>query len=538
MIFFFCSALTSAQNKKKIDSLLQVVKTSDNDSIKMITYSRLRRATYYSDIKVAKKYTYKYLELAKKRKDSFHIAISNLYLGNIAITQSDYENALNKLFKSVDYFERKKDSVRMCSILNSIGAVYLYTDNDSLAIVYFKRIYKITSSNGGIRRNAIAGNNLATIYNENGRFDIGIPYLEKAESDLTATKYREYYISISLNLANAYRDTKAFNKALPIYNRVLAKLDTTNDVINHGLVLTGLAKLNVEFKKNQTALKQLEKAYSIYTKADYFNERYELLPELIKLYKITGKHKKGLDLFYKLNTIKDSVFSIEKDKNLAEAIQKYEAEKKEAKLKILKKEQELTLEKQRSRNLIVSIIIGAFILLLLFLWFRNVKRKALYQQQNEITKLKLLNEQSKSKHYLEKLKQYTQLMIAKNNQIKDLQYQLENVPLSKEMQQELGAKLNSLYNATILTNDDWNVYRAMFDQVYPEFIQNITNQIPSISSGDLKMAAMLKLNLSNPEVASILGISDESVRKSKYRLRKKLDINSNSELQTFINKIL
>ena len=129
-----------------------------------------------------------------------------------------------------------------------------------------------------------------------------------------------------------------------------------------------------------------------------------------------------------------------------------------------------------------------------------------------------------------------QLMITKNNQLKDLQEQIENATTSEDFEIEKGKKLNQLYNSIILTEDDWKYYRSIFDQLYPNFISKM-NECTSFSNSEIKTATLIKLNLSNSEISSILGISPESVRKSKYRLRQKLNLESNNDLTSFILKI-
>ncbi|MBL4663882.1 MAG: hypothetical protein JKY22_10120, partial [Flavobacteriaceae bacterium] len=74
-------------------------------------------------------------------------------------------------------------------------------------------------------------------------------------------------------------------------------------------------------------------------------------------------------------------------------------------------------------------------------------------------------------------------------------------------------------------------------QIHPHFIKNLISKNTSISQGDLKLATLIKLNLSNPEISSILGISSESVRKNRYRFRKKLNFTTDESLLEFISEL-
>ncbi|MGB5236435.1 MAG: LuxR C-terminal-related transcriptional regulator, partial [Flavobacteriaceae bacterium] len=57
---------------------------------------------------------------------------------------------------------------------------------------------------------------------------------------------------------------------------------------------------------------------------------------------------------------------------------------------------------------------------------------------------------------------------------------------------------------------------------------------PEITKNELRLMALLKMNLSSKEIATILNISSEGIKKARYRLRKKLDISSEESLQEMV----
>ena len=74
--FLVVTTISFSQKNKVMDSLINITKTNNNDSVVMTTYNKLRRATYYSDAKASKNYTQKYLEYAQKRSDSAQIILA------------------------------------------------------------------------------------------------------------------------------------------------------------------------------------------------------------------------------------------------------------------------------------------------------------------------------------------------------------------------------------------------------------------------------------------------------------------------------
>ena len=361
----------------EIDSLETVIKTSKNDSIILRTFDRLRRITYYSDPKSSKQYTIKFLELAKKQQDSFEIALGNYYLGNSYVVEHNYEAALKQYLKSAKYFETVKDSARLGSILNGIGAAYQNYGNDSLSLKYYVQSQQISESLGNLRRSAFALNNIGNIYKNRGELDIAKSYMEHAVSDIETTGQMQYIIPISINLANTYTDLNNFKKATKFYNQILPKIDTITDVFSYGAILRGLGNSYlIQGVDNKKALYFLKRAYNKYSSAGFIEDRYDMMPDLIKAYEVNKKYADGLRLFNEYNTIKDSIFNVEKDKNLTEAIQKFETEKKDK--EIVK--QQLEIQKKNMQNKITIAIAVFLFLISILLWFVF---KQLQKQKNQ-----------------------------------------------------------------------------------------------------------------------------------------------------------
>ena len=69
------------------------------------------------------------------------------------------------------------------------------------------------------------------------------------------------------------------------------------------------------------------------------------------------------------------------------------------------------------------------------------------------------------------------------------------------------------------------------------FYDRLQQKAPDLSSADLKICALIKLNFSGKEMAHLLGISLGSVHVARHRLRKKMDLERDVNLTNFINSI-
>lgn len=202
LLFVFILSLalqpTAAQLVEEEDSLLLSIQQSNNDSINMELYNKLRRLTYYSDSEKSMQYTKKYLRLAEKNKYPEHVAIGQFYMGNAYVTQSEYDKALNYYLKSAKYFEKMGDSSRLSSVFNGIGAAYEHSERDELSLKYFRKSYHISEDLGDNRRAAIALNNIANIYTYKNNIPKTIELLNLALTKLDS-KEVEYRIILSIS---------------------------------------------------------------------------------------------------------------------------------------------------------------------------------------------------------------------------------------------------------------------------------------------------------------------------------------------------
>ena len=123
------------------------------------------------------------------------------------------------------------------------------------------------------------------------------------------------------------------------------------------------------------------------------------------------------------------------------------------------------------------------------------------------------------------LNNFTENLRQKNMLIEKFKSEVENLKLLSANNANAG-RLEELLQAHIMTDESWQDFRKLFSQVYPGFFVNLSRDQPLLSSADIRMLALIKLGLSNSEMAGMLGITVEGIQKAKQRLRKKMDVNA------------
>ena len=89
----------------------------------------------------------------------------------------------------------------------------------------------------------------------------------------------------------------------------------------------------------------------------------------------------------------------------------------------------------------------------------------------------------------------------------------------------------------MLREDDWEKFEVHFDQVHEDFLKRLRINYPALTPKDLRLCAYLRMNLSTKEIAPLLNISIRGVEISRYRLRKKFDIERIENLIDFLMNV-
>lgn len=527
-----------SQQTSKKEQLQISIKTTQSIESKVQLYADLAWEYMMEENDSALVYSEKALTFSKKKNyklgEAIALETTGLYY---EIVEGDYEKASNYYFKGIAICEKNNLDYSK-SIYHSLGVLFHTSDNYEKAKKYYNLAYTkaVTSKDLVLQKKCLI--NLGSINSSQQHFKEAEALMLKS---LKINIREELNYSTYANLGNLKIRQKKYKEAIPFLVKATEQHPDNIDSEENLMYLINVKTALNDFTNIEPLIQRTIKFVSN-TKA--LRMKSNITMSLSNYYKKSGDYKTALKYHADFLEMYVEIKEKQRDQTVYDLETKYQTEKKEKEIVHLKQEQDILNSKQRFNILIIYTITATFGMLLFFLWYRSVKRKTFFKQkleiknkENEITQLKLENEENKSKHYSNELSQFMKLMKAKNDQIKELQLKLNDFPEQLELESEFKEKIHHLYTTTILTDDDWKTFRSIFDQVHPKFIQSLSKHFPATSSGDLKMGAMLKLNLSNAEISSIFGISPESVRKNKYRFRKKLDFKTDETLQDFINQL-
>ena len=129
----------------------------------------------------------------------------------------------------------------------------------------------------------------------------------------------------------------------------------------------------------------------------------------------------------------------------------------------------------------------------------------------------------------------TMHLIQKNELLQEIKAEL--IDVRKTGDHTLTAKdfqnLMKLINENMTIEDDKNLFESNFNDVHEAFLKKLKIEFPDLTAADLKLSAYLKMNLASKEIASLFNISVRGLENKRYRLRKKLNLPNDANLNDF-----
>ena len=175
--------------------------------------------------------------------------------------------------------------------------------------------------------------------------------------------------------------------------------------------------------------------------------------------------------------------------------------------------------------------------------FKNKEQeqiKSNLKREKELIKLRNLKLSDENLRKSKELANNTMNIINKNKFLIDIKEELDKLRKLSEQNKIITQDIKILIrkiNNNIEDKQNWNVFEEYFDSVHENFFKKINKKFPNLTSKDLRLCAYIKMNLSTKEIAPLLNITVRGVEISRYRLRKKLNLDRSDNINEFLLKI-
>lgn len=162
------------------------------------------------------------------------------------------------------------------------------------------------------------------------------------------------------------------------------------------------------------------------------------------------------------------------------------------------------------------------------------------ESEEKISQLKNEKLQAEVQHKNQELAMATMHLVQKGEILSTLQNELKRIIGQHREAPQLNRSLRDLVKMVQQDqrlDEEWERFAYHFDQVHSDFLKRLKTKFPNLSPNDFRLCSYLRMNLTSKEIAPLMNISVRGVEASRYRLRKKLELDSNTNLQEFILKL-
>lgn len=389
-------------------------------------------------------------------------------------------------------------------------------------------------------------------------YEKAFQYLQVAERYIQPTAAGEYHLAVILNMLQTYyQQKKDYSSAIAYARRIidvhktlraedpdnrwnyhfwqgLASLDIAAMYLEQGeLGLAeqyaasgyGLSKVAetdrdyaswyAEFDALQVLLSiklktgKLEEADALIARAEEIKKVLDAAPDLtpfryLKFYKhcaqyheLRGEYVVAMDFTRLVQTIQDSLNRRNDARKFEQIKRRHEAEKYLTQIQLVENEKRLN-----QWLLAASLVILLLLIVVVYLNYRRLlaRREEAEAAQNDLAV-------------------FAQDLREKSEMVEKLRQELDKLAHRNEHSEYL----EQLTSNAILTDEDWQRFRALFEKVHPQFLNEQKIAHPELTTGELRLLALEKLSLTDFEIANLLGISAKTVHQTRWRMRKKLE---------------
>lgn len=406
-------------------------------------------------------------------------------MGRIEGLRGNHEAGMEYLNEAMQLFVEENNSIWQCITNTEMGLSYFQTEDYEKSLERFNDALDISIKLERKNFEAICYANIGMVLAKNGNPDEALEYLYRS---IEMTQNTNANLSSTYNdIGNAYTVKKDYPKAIESYTYAIQVSDSVG----------GINELKNSYQLRSLAFEQF------------------------------GRYEDALLDQKKFQFYNDSIFNTTKSQQIEELRTIYETEKKEQQITL--QEKEITVLEQKAEISALQKILLVGLLVLSLFGFYGVRQKL---KRNRLEKEKVDTELAFKKKELTT----HALHLAKKNEV------LESVKLkAKALKEKEGAsgykELIKTINFDQQDDKNWESFTQYFEQVHKDFASNVKKRYPDVSKNELRFMALMKMNMSSKEIATILNISTDGIKKARQRLRKKMNLNPKDSLENTVLSI-
>jgi tetratricopeptide (TPR) repeat protein/DNA-binding CsgD family transcriptional regulator len=474
------------------------------------------------------------IDIAYRSEDDMLVAYVSYTYGSVMATFGEVGLSVMYGKNGIDLFEKLSYPVRPEQYQFLAELLYRVREYNESIRYGKKAIIAWQSSPNEFKPFTVSSmNTVALGYHRQQVYDSALIFYNRALELAKQIKDTVWTGIVSGNIGQIFYAQGKYDTAYALLKRDYNASKAKGLFDNAGNSLQWAARTNLALGNKATALTEVREAFQLlkqWPDANYLRNAYYTSTQI---FREMGNYDSAFYYNNLWSHLNDSIEKVVATSSLAISKAKLNDETSRYNIQNLNNEKrsELLL-----RNVIIAAIVVLFFVVVLAVNRQRLKQK-LKTEKAEQEKLRMVQEkllmEQEAASAKDQLKMFTENIIEKTNLIEKLESQIKG----KEVTSEQHTIISELGRHTILTEEDWSKFKSLFEKIYPGFFINLKEKYPDITLAEQRMAALTRLQLTPKQMASMLGISVDSVHKTRQRLRQRLRINPESSLEEIMINI-
>lgn len=487
---------------------------------------------------------------AKSMADDTLLAKANILLGH-------YYLHLNNNIKAAEYYTQamrqvvNTDDPAKALILNSLGNIYKRLGELNTSIKCYSDALSLLDTINEEFESANVYFNLAMAYKELNDSINAWKYYQKSYSILEKKQDTSLLINLLISRALIYLNASETDSALISLNKALDYACEVNDKWLYNVVLYNIGNFYFTVYKDMDKAKYyIGKCIAENRETSNIEIKTGSLLILSEIEEHKGNYKKSNKYFKEYISLRDSVEGGDAKKEIKAIKLLSELQRQEYEASLIK--QKLVLRVKQNTIVVVSLVAFLLFLSMIILVIHtsnnNLKKanalKSLEQQRTEekmekdtkireIEKLKMDAELALRK---KELVGFSIRLVTKNDLLNKISTLAKKYNSEKTLNTSFYNSLSEIIEENTNIEREWDQFKEQFEQVHHGFFNHLKEKLPSLTEHELRFCAYLKIGLGTKEIARLLNITPETVRKFKSRLKKKFLLDKDSFMEDFLRQ--
>ncbi|MEZ0612166.1 tetratricopeptide repeat protein [Fibrella sp. WM1] len=470
-------------------------------------------------------------------------------IGLLFYHQGNYTQAIDYLLQAQKGYRAVGAGDDLANNLNELGTVYYYNRQSALARKQFDEalaIYRRTGNRSGIARTY---GHIGHLLEKEQNFAQAFAYQKRALAQYQTTQDEAGLGKIYENIGSIFEDQARYDSARYYYQHALLLSQKSGRTVDQLEIINNLGDLYRKTGQYDSALTYYRQVMAT---AQRTQETYQLngvYRDLGKTYQLLNRHDSAYAYFERSHDLTDELYAVGNNQQIALLQTLFDVEQKDNEIARLSTEKRMNTILSLTAGLVLLLLGGlaAVIISRQRLKIRNERalneqNRQIFDTQRALMEAEMTNQQLAEENLRyqlalqgKELSSHTLHLIQKNQVLEELKNDLTTLLNDDKRDQRKQLKqLVQKIGQSFSTDKNWDDFRATFDQVHPHFFTELTRQFPELTPTDLRLIALLKMNLPSGEMAAMLGISPDSLRVARYRLRKKLGLPEGESLTTYL----